>query len=104
MQLMWKCAMSPQRGKNWSMRDCMSSLVFSHPWPRACTCATSSTGRTPSTSSMTFAISSRVPNCPSLPMVSMPRITSLIPSSSRTSLHFCIPAMTLGSAVSGDFP
>ena len=53
---------------------------------------------------MTFPISSRVPNCPSFPMVSTPRVTSLIPSSSSMSLHFDNPSMTDGSAVSGDFP
>ncbi len=49
-------------------------------------------------------ISSRVPNCPSLPMVSTPRMTSLIPSSSSISLHLDSPFMTEGSAVSGVFP
>ena len=62
------------------------------------------TGCTPSTSSMILPISSRVPNCPNLPIVSTPRTTSFIPSSSSIFLHLVNPSTTEGRAVSGDLP
>ena len=104
MQLMWKWAMSPAREKNWSVSSLISCSVLRHPLPLAWTWATSRTGRTPSTLSMTFPISSSVPNCPNLPMVSTPSVTSLIPSSSSMSLHLDNPSITDGRAVSGDLP